>query len=84
MARLQRGQRRRLHVETQPALALAVVRTVALEAAVREDRLDVEVEVDPVGHAGDRRRRRSAAGGGSADDREQECCASRQGGGPAR
>ena len=56
MARLQRRQRRCLHVEPQPALALPVVRTVALEAAVREERLDVEVEVDPIGHTGDRRR----------------------------
>ena len=46
----------------RPPLRCAVVRPVALEAAVREDRLDVEVEVDPIGHTGDRRRLPVAGG----------------------
>ena len=45
-----------------PPLRCAVVRAVALEAAVRQERLDVEVEVDPIGHAGDRRRLPVAGG----------------------
>ena len=48
------------HVQAQAGLAHAVVGTVALEAPIREERLDVEVEVDDVGHAGDGDRHRLA------------------------
>ena len=65
MAGLQRAGRR-LHVEAQPALALPFVRTVALEAPVRQERLDVEVEVDDRAH---RRRRRLPVAGGDAEPR---------------
>ena len=44
------------HIQAEAGLAHAVVGTVALEAPIREERLDVEVEVDDVGHAGDRDR----------------------------
>ena len=56
MARRQRRRSADLFaVEPQPAFAHAIVRTVALEAAVRQDRLDVEVEVDDVGQSSDGR-----------------------------
>ena len=50
-----------LRVEPQAGLARAIVGAVALEAAVREDRPHVEVEVDDVGHAGHRGRAREHA-----------------------
>ena len=49
MARWQRGQRRSPACRGAGRPCVAVVRAVALEAAVREDRLDVEVEVDASG-----------------------------------
>ena len=50
-----------LLIEAEAGFADAVVRTVALEAAVREDRADVEVEIDALRHAGDEGRPRAAA-----------------------
>ena len=55
-----------LHVEPQTRLAHAIVGTVALEAAVRQDRLDVEVEVDAIRHA-----RQTRTGLAGADDEEE-------------
>ena len=73
-----------LDVEAEAGLALPLVGSVALEAAVREDRLDVEVEVDAIGHAGDRGRGGPAARQRPDADRGAQHGAAPQGSGPPR
>ena len=51
-SRFEPGQRRLADVQPQPRLTRLVVGTVALEAAIRQQGADVEVEVHHVGHAG--------------------------------
>jgi len=60
LAALARGLER---VEAQLALVLALVRTMAGEAGVREDRADVAVELDALGGG----RRDGGQGGGKQE-----------------
>ena len=68
MAGGQRGKRALFRVEAQAALARAVVRAMALEALVRQDRPHVEVEVHLRRHAGHLRRGRTARGSADRGD----------------
>ena len=74
MAGRELAERDVLPIQAESRLSRAVVRTVALEAAVREDRLDVKIEIDQLGHAGDVRgaaaagRCRHERGNGYAND----------------